>query len=105
MTRVIYRYNGGMPSSRITVEMLPSLMDMPARAFSDTAEAQAFARNVVRVLQAAVDLGNDPKTALHHVKNSPIKSFQRKTAWEMIAAGRTDDVVDYLRSLSAGFVG
>ena len=101
----INRYNGGMPSSRITLEMLPSLMDMPARAFSDTADAQAFARNVVRVLQAAVDLGNDPKTALYHIRNSPIRSFEYKTALEMIEAGRTNDVVDYLQSLSAGFVG
>jgi len=58
-----------------------------------------------RVLQAAVDLGNDPKTALYHVKNFPIRSFEYKTALEMIEAGRSDDVVGYLESLSAGYVG
>ena len=94
-----------MANVRISLEMLTELPGMPAQAFAGTPEAQAFARNIVRVLQAAVDLGNDPKTALYHVKNSPIRSFERKTAWEMVAAGRTDDVVDYLRSLSAGFVG
>ena len=92
-----------MANGRITVEMLNELLNMPAHA--ETAEAQAFARNAVRVLQAAVDLGNDPKTALDHIKNSPIRSLEYKTAWEMIQAGRTDDVVAYLQSLSAGFVG
>lgn len=92
-----------MANGRITVEMLTELLDLPARA--DKAEAQAFARNVLRVLQTAVDLGNDPKTALYHVKNSPIRSFENKTALEMVEGGRTEDVIAYLRSLSAGFVG
>ena len=101
----IKRYNVGMANSRITVEMLSELLGMPAQCFRDTAEAQAFARNIVRVLQAAVDLGNDPKTALYHVKNSPIRSVEYKTALEMIEGGRTNDVVAYLQSLSAGYVG
>jgi len=67
-----------------------------------TERAQEFARNIVRVLQAAIDLGNDPTTALRNIKNSPIRSFESKTALEMVEEGRTDDVVAYLQSLSAG---
>src|SRR5690348_5354115 len=67
--------------------------------------AQEFARNIVRVLQAAVDLGNDPATALRNIKNYPIRSFESKTALDMVEEGRTDDVVAYLQSLSAGYVG
>jgi len=93
----------GMSGTRITLEMLTELLDLPARA--DNAGSQAFAHDVVRVLQAAVDLGNDPKAALNHVRNLPISAFENKTAWEMIQAGRTNDVVAYLRSLSAGYVG
>ena len=70
-----------------------------------TERAQEFARNVVRVIQAAVDLGNDPTTALRNIKDSPIRSFENKTALDMVEEGRTDDVVAYLRSLSAGYVG
>jgi len=106
-------------SSTISIDKLVNMLDMPVQTFAeaagvhrntlrlnpDTEKAQAFARNVVRVLQAAVDLGNDPKTALYNVKNSPIRSFEYKTALEMIEAGRTEDVVAYLRSLSAGYVG
>lgn len=106
-------------SSTISIERLIEMLDMQAQTFAEgaglhrntlrlnpnTEKAQAFARNIVRVLQAAIDLGNDPKTALYHVKNSPIRSFEYKTALEMIKRDRTDDVVAYLRSLSAGYVG
>lgn len=70
-----------------------------------TEHAQEFAHNIVRVLQAAVDLGNDPTTALRNIKNYAIRSFDRKTALDMVEEGRTDDVVAYLQLLSAGYVG
>jgi len=94
-----------MANDSISIEKLIELLDMPAQNIAAAEKAQDFTNNAVRVLWAAIDLGNDPKTALYHVKNSPIRSFENKTAWEMIAAGRTDDVVAYLRSLSAGYVG
>jgi hypothetical protein len=70
-----------------------------------TERAQEFARNIVRLLRAAVDLGNDPTTALRNIQNYPIPSFESKTALDMVEEGRTDDVVAYLQSLSAGYVG
>lgn len=57
------------------------------------------------VVQTALALGNTPRTAVANIKDSPIRSFEGKTALEMIAADRTDDVVAYLESLSAGWVG
>lgn len=59
----------------------------------------------MRVLQGAVALGNDPTTALRNIKSYPIRSFERKTALDMDEDGRTDVVVAYLQSLSAGYVG
>ena len=70
-----------------------------------TERAQEFARNILRVLKAAVDLGNDPTTALRNIKDYPIRSFESKTALDMVEEGRTNDVVAYLQSLSAGYVG
>ena len=70
-----------------------------------TERAQEFARNILRVLHAAVGLGNDPTTALRNIKDYPIRSFESKTALDMVVEGRTDDVVAYLQSLSAGYVG
>ena len=106
-------------SSTISIDRLIEMLNMQPQTFAEAAgvhrntlrlnpdneKAQAFARDVVRVLQAAVDLGNDSQTALYHVKNSPIRSFEYKTAWEMIEAARTEDVVGYLESLSAGYAG
>jgi len=54
-----------------------------------------------RVVQTVLALGNAPRTAVANIKDSPIRSFEGKTALEMIAADRTDDVVAYLESLSA----
>ena len=98
------------------IDALARLGDISACAVADvlaawnlrsvrTERAQEFARNIVRVLQAAVDLGNDPATALSNIKNYPIRSFENKTALDMVEEGRTDDVVAYLQSLSAGYVG
>lgn len=106
-------------SSAISIEKLAEMLEMRVQTFAEAAgvrcgtlslppetdKAQAFARDVVRVIQAAIDLGNDRQTAIYHVKNSPIRAFHDKTALELVGAGRTNDVVGYLRSLSAGYVG
>lgn len=108
-------------SSAISIEKLAQMLGMQVQAFAEAAgvrrdplrlnpetdadTVQAFAQNVVRVIQAAIDLGNDRQTAIYHVKNSPIRSFDNKTALELVEAGRADDVVGYLQSLSAGYVG
>lgn len=105
--------------SAISIEKLAQMLGMQVQAFAEAAgvhrdtlrlnpetdAVQAFARNVVRVIQAAIDLGNDRQTAIYHVKSSPIRSFDNKTALELVEAGRADDVVGYLQSLSAGYVG
>jgi len=65
-----------------------------------------FVDGLIRVLQAVLALGsNDPQSIIDGIRNSPIRSFDGKTALEMIAAGRTADVVDYVGSISAGYVG
>ena len=114
-------YHSGMPRPPNTDEQdfiaaLARLGDKSEGAVADvlaawnlesvrTERAQEYARNVVRVLQAAVDLGNDPTTALRDIENYPVRSFGSKTALGMVEDGRTDDVVAYLQSLSAGYVG
>lgn len=114
-------YHSGMTRAPIAdeqdfIDVLAGLDDKSEGAIADvlaawnlssarTERAQEFARNVVRVLQAAIALGNDPTTALRNIKNYPIRSFESKTALDMVEEGRTDDVVAYLQSLSAGYVG
>lgn len=86
------------PSKTLTLDQV--------RAFLGTHHASAaFASNISRVLQAAMDLGTEPRTALHYIVDSPLRPFDGRTAMDLIEAGRADDVVDYLRSLSAGWTG
>jgi len=47
----------------------------------------------------------DDKEVAFFLQNYPLIDFGRKTALELIEAGRTDDVVSYLESFRAGFVG
>jgi hypothetical protein len=78
-------------------------MDLPPR-FGLGANP-TFVDDLNCVLQAALALGSGPRAVVENIKNSPIRSFDGKTALEMIEAGRTDDVIAYLESLSAGWVG
>lgn len=106
-------------STAISLDKLAKVLGMSPRHFATVAgvhyrtlrvnpeseRAQAFARNVIRALEVATDLNGDPEYALFLLKNSPLRSFSYKTALELIEGSRTDDVVGYLESLSAGYVG
>lgn len=60
------------------------------RRSAGTDKVQDFARDILRVLEAAIELGNDAKTAAFHLKDHSIRAFDGNTALEMIAEGRTD---------------
>ena len=67
---------------------------------------RGFVDGLIRVLQAVLALGsNDPQSIIDFIRNSPIRSFDGKTMLEIIAAGRTADIIDYVGSISAGYVG
>lgn len=65
----------------------------------------ALAANIARALQAALELGNDAKKSMNTIATVPLRAFDGHTALEMIEVGRTDDVVNYVRSFGGGWVG
>ena len=71
----------------------------------ETKEPAVLAANIARVLRVLLELGNDAQKSLNTIADAPISSFDGRTALEMVESGRTEDVVGYLRSLSAGWVG
>lgn len=75
------------------------------RLHPESARLQAYLRDLLRVLSAASELNPDPAAAAYWVSNVPIAAFRHKTARELVAEGRAQDVVSYLMSLEAGFVG
>ena len=76
-----------------------------ARAPS-SATVQRVLRDALRVIKAGTDVsGGDVGRALFWYRNEALGSFGYKTAEQLVAAGRTDDLLDYIDSLNAGAAG
>ena len=76
-----------------------------ARAPSSTT-VQRFLRDALRVIKAGSDVaGGDLERALFWYRNQPLAPFGYKTAEQLVATGRTEDVLRYTASLSAGAAG
>jgi hypothetical protein len=75
------------------------------RTHPESPRLQAALRDLMRVLSAAVEVQPDVERALFLIKNQPIPAFRHKTLLQLVQDGRTDDAIDYLESISAGFVG
>lgn len=67
---------------------------------------QRFLRDALRVIKAGTDVsGGDVSRALFWYRNQPLATFRYKTAEQLVAAGRTDDLLAYIDSLNAGAAG
>ncbi len=76
-----------------------------ARAPSSTT-VQRFLRDALRVIKAGTDVaGGDVSRALFWYRNQPLAPFGYKTAEQLVVAGRTEDLLRYTASLSAGAAG
>lgn len=75
------------------------------RTHPESPKLQSTLRDLMRVLSAAVAVQPDFERALFLVKNQPIPTFRHKTILQLLQDGRTEDAIDYLESISAGFVG
>jgi uncharacterized protein (DUF2384 family) len=68
-------------------------------------KVQALLQSILRVLSAATEAFGSREVALSWMRNEPVPAFRHKTALDLIREGRTEAVVSYLESVSAGFVG
>jgi hypothetical protein len=66
---------------------------------------QRFLREALRVLRAATDMSGDMRRAIFWYRNEPLRGFGYNTAENLVSAGRTDDVLRFIESLSAGAAG
>ena len=76
---------------RTTVARVPS-----------NAKLQAFMRDTLRVLSAAMGVAGDRDRAIYWYRNTPIPEFRHRTAEHLVSTGRTDAVVAYLLSIDSG---
>ena len=70
-----------------------------------SATVQHFLRDALRAIKAATDVSGDVDRALFWYRNQPLAPFGYKTAEQLVIAGRTEDLLRYLVSLSAGAAG
>lgn len=75
------------------------------RNHPESPRLQTALRDLMRVLSAAVAVQPDTNRAFFMIKNEPIPAFRHKTILQLVQEGRTDDAIDYLESISAGFAG
>ncbi|QEE23335.1 DUF2384 domain-containing protein [Rhodanobacter glycinis] len=68
-------------------------------------KVQALLQSMLRVLSAATEAFGNREVALSWMRNEPVPAFRHKTALDLVCEGRTEAVVSYLESVSAGFVG
>ena len=71
----------------------------------ESPRVQAFLRDTLRVLSAAQEFFGQDALSVAWLLNEPLSAFRHKTAWELIEAGRTEDVLAYINTYSAGFAG
>ena len=62
-------------------------------------------REYLKVHAALMGLGLDATSSLFRLRNTPIPAFRHQTLFEVVRAGRFDDAISYVQSVSAGFVG
>jgi len=75
------------------------------RTHPESPRLQTAMRDLMRVLSAASEVQPDTEQALFMIKNEPIPAFRHKTLLQLVQEGRTEDAVDYLESIAAGFTG
>jgi hypothetical protein len=69
------------------------------------ARLQAYMRDTLRVLSAAMGVAGGRDRAIYWYRNTPIPEFQHRTAEHLVSAGKTDAVVAYLLSIESGSSG
>lgn len=68
-------------------------------------KVQALLQSILRVLSAATEAFGSREVALSWMRNEPVPAFRHRTALDFVCEGRTEVIVSYLESVSAGFVG
>lgn len=69
------------------------------------APLQAHLHDLVAALAAAAVVTDDVQKAALWLRHAPIPALRHLTGYQLVCAGRKDDVVTYLESIEAGFVG
>ncbi|WP_330996204.1 MULTISPECIES: hypothetical protein [Burkholderia] len=64
-----------------------------------------ISREAHQVIQAATDVSGDVQSVLIWYRSEQLSPFDHKTAEQLVAEGRVDDLLRYIASLEAGATG
>ena len=70
------------------------------RHHPESPRTQERLRDFVKVFRAMGHLGTNVTDVAFHMKNSPIPAFEYRTLFEVVGAGKVDDALRYLESMS-----
>ena len=71
----------------------------------DAESVQHYLRESVRVVRAATDIAGSVEEAIYWYKNNPLPTFDYKTPQDLVSEGHTGALIQYIKSLQAGFAG
>ena len=71
-------------------------------AKSPTRKVDAALSPIVRILTVAAEMAGDESRAVIWFKHQPIPGWAGKTAYDLVAEGRSDQVLAYLEAVRAG---
>lgn len=71
----------------------------------DNEQAQTYMRECLQVIRAAEDISGDLTKAVFWFKNEPLRAFRYHTAEQVVAEGKTPNLLAYLESIEAGSQG
>ena len=71
-------------------------------AKSPTRKVDAALSPIVRILTVAAEMAGDESRAVIWFKHQPIPGWAGKTAYDLVAQGRSDQVLAYLEAVRAG---
>ncbi len=71
----------------------------------DNENAQTFMRECLQVIRAAEDVTGDLPKAVYWFKNEPLRTFRYQTPEQVVAEGKTANLLAYLESIEAGSQG
>jgi hypothetical protein len=87
-------------------EALEELMKARASVISDNGvRQQAFIDEVMDAMEEATILFEDRSVAIHWLRGEQLDCFSGATGRDLLLAGRGSDLIRYIQSLQAGFVG
>ena len=69
------------------------------------ARLQAFMRESLQVISAALVVAQDRDRAFYWYRNAPIPEFGHRTAEQLVADHKTESVLAYLQSVAGGSTG